>query len=96
MLTFLILKKYFLKMHTFNLLIIYYVLIFIWITVQTNFLFTFIIIAIINRLFFHVVIIILGSNDLGAEGAKALAEGLKINNNLANLNFCIVLYYLHK
>ena len=80
-------------MHTLKLLFTYYdVLIFIWIIlfiVQTNFLLSFIFIGIINRLFFHSVIIILESNNIGDEGAKALAEGLKLNKNLAHLNLCI-------
>ena len=79
-------------MHTFKLLFTYYVLIFIWIIiiiVQTNFLFSFINIAIINRLFFHFVIIIIDNNNIGAEGAKALAEALKFNKNLSHLSLGI-------
>ena len=81
-------------MHTFKLLFTYYVLIVIWIIifiVQTNFLFSFIIIAIFNRLFFHFVIIILVKNKIGDEGAKALAEALKLNKNLTDLNLGIFL-----
>ena len=81
-------------MYTLKLLFTYYVLIFIWIIifiVQKNFLFSFIIIAIINRLFFHFVIIILDNNNIGDEGAKALAEALKLNKNLAHLNLSIFL-----
>ena len=69
-------------MHSFKSLSIYYILIFIWIItllIPTNFLFSFIIVAIINRLFFNFVIIILEHNNIGAEGAKALAEALKLN-----------------
>ena len=81
-------------MHTFKLLFTYYVLIFIWIIifiVQKNFLFSFIIIAIINQLFFHFVIIILECNNIGDEGVKALAEALKLNKNLTDLNLGIFL-----
>ena len=81
-------------MHAFKLLITSYVLIYFWIIifiVQTNFLFSFINIAIINRLFFHIVIIILDNNYIRGEGAKVLAEGLKLNKNLACLNLGIFL-----
>ena len=81
-------------MHTYKLLFTYYVLIFIWIiifTVQTNFLFSFFIIAIIYRLFFHFVIIILEYNYIYDEGAKALAEALKLNKNLTYLYLGIFL-----
>ena len=81
-------------MHTLKLLLTSYVLIFGWIIifiVQTNFLFSFIIIAIINRLFFHFVIIILEGNNFGYKGAKALAEALKLNKNLVHLNLGIFL-----
>ena len=81
-------------MHTLKLLFTYYVLLFIRIIIfinETNFLFSFIIIAIINRLFIHFVIIILDLNNIGDEGAKALAEALKLNKNLAHLNLCIFL-----
>ena len=47
-------------------------------------------IAISNRLFFHFVII-LESNDICKEGAKALAEALKFNKNLTCLNIGIFL-----
>ena len=65
----------------FTQIIFLFVLIFIWIIifiVQTNSPLPFIIIAIINRLFFNFVIT-LGGNNIGDEGAKALAEGLKLN-----------------
>ena len=81
-------------MHILILLFTYSVLIFAWINifiVQTNFLFSFIIITIINRLFFHFVVIILDYNSIGDEGAKALAEALKLNKNLAHLNLGIFL-----
>ena len=66
-------------------------MIFIWIIiliVQTTFPFSFIIIAIINRLFFHFVII-LEYVYIKVEGAKALAEALKLNKNLTILSLCI-------
>ena len=40
--------------------------------------------AIINRLFFYFVIT-LGDNSIGAEGAKALAEALKLNKNFTRI-----------
>ena len=70
-------------MHIFT----YCVLIFIWLIIfiiQTKFLFLFIII-ILNRLFFYFVIT-LGDNSIGVEGAKALAEALKLNKNLKNID----------
>ena len=90
MLAFLILKLI-LKMHTYKLLFTFSVLIFIWIIIfigQTNFIFTFIIIAIINRFFFHIVFIILENNIIRTEGAKAVAEALKLNNSLTHLHLC--------
>ena len=69
-------------MHNYKLLFTYYIFIFIWIInmiVQTNFLFSFIIIAIINLLFFNFVIIILDANDIGTKGAQAFAKALKLN-----------------
>ena len=48
------------------------------------------IIAIINRLFFHFVTILV-DNNIGVEGAKALAEALKFNKNLTKLNLCKIL-----
>ena len=50
-----------------------------------------IIIVIINRLFFHFIIIILDHNNIGVEGAELLAEALKLNKNLAHLELCIFL-----
>ena len=51
-----------------------------------KFLFLFIIIHIITRLFFHFVIILV-KNYIGIKGAKALAETLKHNNkNITDLN----------
>ena len=38
----------------------------------------------------HFFIIILGYNNIGDEGAIALAEGLKLNENLTDLFLCIV------
>ena len=73
-------------MHSYKLLITYCVLIFIWIIIfiiLTKYLFL-VIIAIINSLFFHFVIILDG-NDIGVEGAKALAEGLKVNKSVTEL-----------
>ena len=71
-------------MHTYKLLFIYYALIFIWIIifdVPTKILFLFI--ARISLLFFHFHFeIILVENNIGDEGAKALAEALKLNKNL--------------
>ena len=75
-------------MHTYKLSFTYNVLIFIWIIIfisQTNFLFSFIIIAIIIQLIVHFDIIILESIEIGDEGAKALAEALKLNKNLTDL-----------
>ena len=75
-------------MHIYQLLFTYCVLIFIWIIIfiiQTKFRFLFII-ASINRLFFHFVIIILDNNKIGVEGAKALAEALKLNKNLTTID----------
>ena len=43
------------------------------------------IITILNRLFFYFVIT-LDNNNIGDEGAKALAEGLKLNKNLISIN----------
>ena len=37
----------------------------------------------------------LGRNEIGAEGAKALAEGLKLNKKLTKLILCKI-YHLHK
>ena len=74
-------------MHIYQLLFTYCVLIFIWIIIfiiQTKFRFLFII-ASINRLFFHFVIT-LGDNNIGDEGAKALAEALKLNKNLTTID----------
>ena len=74
-------------MHIYQLLFTYCVLIFIWIIIfiiQTKFRFLFII-ASINRLFFHFVIT-LGGNNIGVEGAKALAEALKLNKNLTTID----------
>ena len=45
-----------------------------------------------NRLFFHFVII-LANNKIGGEGSKALAEMLKRNKNLAELNLCKLLLF---
>ena len=81
-------------MHTYKLLFNYYVLIFIRIIIfidQKHVPFSFIIIVIINRLFFHFVIIILERNYIIAKGAEALAEALKYNKNLTYLNLCIFL-----
>ena len=86
-------------MHTYKLIFTYYVLILIWIIiflVQTNFPFSFIYITIIKQLFFHFVLIILDNNYISTEGAKALAEALKLNKNLAHLNLGKFYYYLHK
>ena len=74
-------------MYIYQLLLTYYVFIFIRIIsfiIQTKFQFLFII-AIINRLFFYFVIILV-SNNIGAEGSKALSEALKLNKNLASIN----------
>ena len=73
-------------MHIYQLLFTYCDLIFIWIfifIIQSKFIFLFIM-AIINRLFFYFVIT-LGANNIGAEGAKALAEALKLNKNLTSI-----------
>ena len=73
-------------MHIYQLLFTYSVLIFIWIfifIIRTKFLFLFII-AILNRLFFYFVITLV-NNSIGAELAKALAEALKLNNNLTRI-----------
>ena len=73
-------------MHIYQLLFTYCVLIFIWIIIfiiQTKFRFLFII-ASINRLFFYFVII-LEYNNIGDEGAKALAKALKLNKNLSSI-----------
>ena len=51
---------------------------------QTKFPFSFII-TIINLLFFHFGIILAG-NVIGIKGVKALAEALKFNKNLTELN----------
>ena len=91
MLAFLISLEIIPKMHSYKLLFNICLLIFIWINmfnIQTKFLFLFII-AIINRLFFHFVIIILDSNKIGYEGAKALAVAFKLNKNLIDLNLRI-------
>ena len=84
-------------MHIYQLLFTCCLLIFIWIIIfiiQTKFLFLFII-AIINRLFFYLVII-LGDNKIGVEGAKALAEALKYNKNLASINLSkFIRLFLH-
>ena len=64
-------------------------MIFIWILIfiiQTKILFLFII-SINNRLFLYFVIT-LEDNDIGAEGAEALAEALKLNKNLTSINLC--------
>ena len=77
-------------MHTYKLLLTYFILIFIWIIIfiiQTKFLFL-LIIAIINRVLFHL-IIFLGCNNIAIEGAKALAEALIIKKNLTDLNLSI-------
>ena len=42
------------------------------------------IIAILNRLFFYF-IITLAINNIGSDGAKALAETLKFNKNLTSI-----------
>ena len=84
-------------MHNYKLFFIYSVLKFKWIIIfiiQTNFLFLFII-TIIDRLFFHFVIIILDSSKIGNEGAKSLADMLKINRNLTDLNLCIFIYSIN-
>ena len=79
-------------MHIYKLLFTYCVLEFISIfifIIQTKFIFLFII-AIINRLFFHFVFT-LENNKIGDEGAIALAEALKLNETLINIdlgNFC--------
>ena len=76
-------------MDIYQLLFTNCVLIFIWIIIliiQTKFQFLFII-AIINRLLFNFVIT-LGYNNIGAEGAKILAEVLKLNKNLTNIELC--------
>ena len=86
-------------MHTLKLLFTYYILIFFWIiifSVQTNFLFSFIIIAIINRLFFHLLIIILDDNMISYEGAKWIAKALKLNKNLTRLHLSIFLLLYSK
>ena len=36
-------------------------------------------------------IIYLGSNELGTEGAKHVAEALKVNKTLTNLDLCKIL-----
>ena len=67
-------------MQIYQLLFTYYVLIFIWINIfiiQTKVQFLFII-TIINRLFFHFVITLAG-NNIVFEGAKVIAEALKLN-----------------
>ena len=55
----------------------------IYFNYPTKFLFLFII-AILNRFYFHFVIT-LEANNIGAEGAKALAEALKLNKNLTSI-----------
>ena len=73
-------------MHIYQFLFSYCVLIFIWIfifIIQSKFQFLFII-AILNRLFFYFVIT-LASNNIGDEGAKALAKALKLNKNLTSI-----------
>ena len=59
------------------------------------FFFHLIIIANINRLFFHFIIIILDNNNIGDKGAKALAEALakalKLKENLTYLDLGIFL-----
>ena len=40
----------------------------------------------INRFFYQFVIILLGYNEIDTEGAKALAEALKLNKNLTTIN----------
>ena len=52
--------------------------------IQTNFLF---LISIINRLFYHFVVILV-NNEISVNGAKELAEALKLNKNLTTLNIC--------
>ena len=79
-------------MHIYQLLFTYCALIFIWIiilSIKIKFLFLFRI-AIINRLFFNFVLT-LESNNFGAEGAKAIAETLKLNNKLTNINLSNIL-----
>ena len=74
-------------MHIYQLLFTYCVLKCIWIIffiIQTKFLFL-LIIAIINLLFLHFVIT-LAHNNIGDEGTKALAEALKLNKNLTNID----------
>ena len=74
-------------MYIYQLLFTYSVLIFIWILIfiiQTKFLFLFIM-PILNRLFFYFVIT-LGCNRIGDEGVKALAEALKFNKNVINVD----------
>ena len=56
---------------------------------KIKFLFLFIITN-LNRLLFYFVII-LGYNNIGLEGAKALAEGLKLNKNLTSINLSMFL-----
>ena len=46
-----------------------------------------------NRLFFYYVIII-ASNKIGGEGAKALAEALKLNKYLTKINLGKFLLFL--
>ena len=74
-------------MRIYKLLFTYCVLIFIWIfifIIQTKFVFLFII-EIINRLFFYFAITLEG-NNIYDEGAKVLAEALKLNKNLISIN----------
>ena len=75
-------------MDLFQLLFTYSDMIFIWIIIfiiQTKFSFSFFI-AIINRFFFHlIIIIILGDNNICSESAKALALALKLNKTLTKI-----------
>ena len=85
-------------MHIYQLLFTNCVMIslFIWIIIfiiQTKFVFFFIIV-ILNRLFFHFVIT-LGDNRIGAEGAKALVEALKLNKNLTSISIGNFLRLFH-
>ena len=73
-------------MHIYKSLLTYCVLLFIFMiifNIQKNFLLVFI--TIIKRLFFHFVIT-LGGINISDEGAKALAEALKLNKNLTSLS----------
>ena len=79
-------------MHIYKLLFTYCILILIGIfifIIQTKFLLV-LFIAIINRLLFYF-IITLGCNRIGDEGAKALAEALKLNKNLTNINLSMLM-----